>query len=253
MVPAEEALAQHIGHFPSESLLQHAQTKDQQKYWGHLAAFYLTVSHCWQARLKGNDPLIETVENQTVNQWYYDAIWSRVDVLQSFWKLIESGHQWIFEAVINAGHPYPFIGAPDLFHHIVETEVNNTFCICLKPYHTISNPARVEALKILRDTLATRTIRPQKYNQVKSLASQYFRNPWLLFSISILWEVTAFDNQELLDKLTDYCRAVDRNAEVKVIGLSRKRSSKNFEKFYSFTWHNGKIIPANKTGGTYSI
>jgi hypothetical protein len=188
-----------------------------------------------------------------MNQWYYDAIWSRVDLLQSLWKLIENGHQGIFEAVINAGHRYPFIGAPHLFYHLVEVQLNNTFCICLKPYHTISKPAQIEALKIIRDTLATRTIRPQKYNQVKSLASQYFRNPWLLFSISILWELTAFDNQQLLDKLTDYCRAVDRNAEVKLIGLSRKRSSKNFEKFYSFTWHNGKIIPANKTGGTYSI
>jgi hypothetical protein len=34
----EEAVAQYIGQFPSEYLLQRAQTKDQQEYWGHLAA-----------------------------------------------------------------------------------------------------------------------------------------------------------------------------------------------------------------------
>lgn len=69
----EEAVAQYIGHFPSESLLQRAQTKDQQDYWGYLAAFYLMVSLCWQARLRGNDPFIQAVENQTMNQWYYDG------------------------------------------------------------------------------------------------------------------------------------------------------------------------------------
>jgi hypothetical protein len=94
----EEAVAQYIGQFPSEYLLQRAQTKDQQEYWGHLAAFHLMVSQGWQARLKGNDPFIEAVEYQTMNQWYYDAIWSRVDLLQSLWKLIESGHPSIFES-----------------------------------------------------------------------------------------------------------------------------------------------------------
>ncbi len=76
----EEAVAQYIGQFPSEYLLQRAQTKDQQEYWGHLAAFYLIVSQCWQARIKGNDPFLEAVENQTMNQWHYDAIWARVDL-----------------------------------------------------------------------------------------------------------------------------------------------------------------------------
>ncbi len=253
MIPPEEALAQHIGHFPSESLLQHAQTKDQQYYWGHLACFYFMVSQCWQARLKGNDPLIEAVENQTMNQWYYDAIWSRVDLLQSLWKLIESEYQWIFEAVINAGHQYRFIGAPGLFYHIVETQANNAFRLCLKPYHNVSNPARLKACKIFRKAFTTGAMPPQNYNFIKSLASQYEYNFWLLFSLEVICDVAAPDNRELLEKLANLSKAAVREIEVNSAGLSRKRSSKNFAKFYSYTWHDGKIIPANKTGGTYSI
>lgn len=249
----EEAVAQYIGQFPSEFLLQRAQTKDQQDYWGHLAAFYLIVSQCWQAKLKGNDPLIELVENQTMNQWYYDAIWSRVDLLQSLWKLIESGHPSIFEAVINAGHNYPFIGATDLFCHIVETYANDTFRICLKPYHNISNPARIKAWKIVCKAAATGTISPQNCNFIKNFASQYEGNSWLLLSLAVICDVAAPGNREILEKLANLFEAAQQDMEVSVTGLSRKRSSKNFEKFYSFTWHHGKIIPANKTGGTYSL
>lgn len=249
----EEAVAQYIGQFPSEFLLQRAQTKDQQDYWGHLAAFYLIVSQCWQAKLKGNDPLIELVENQTMNQWYYDAIWSRVDLLQSLWKLIESGHPSIIEAVINAGHNYPFIGATDLFCHIVETYANDTFRICLKPYHNISNPARIKAWKIVCKAAATGTISPQNCNFIKNLAFQYNDNSWLLLSLAVICDVAAPGNREILEKLANLFEAAQQDMEVSVTGLSRKRSSKNFEKFYSFTWHHGKIIPANKTGGTYSL
>lgn len=249
----EEAVAQYIGQFPSEYLLQRAQTKDQQRYWGHLAAFYFSVSQCWQARLKGNDPFIQAVENQTMNKWLYDAIWSRVDLLQSLWKLIESGHPSIFEAVINAGHNYPFIGATDLFCHIVETYANDTFRICLKPYHNISNPARIKAWKIVRKAAATGTISPQNCNFIKNLASQYEGNSWLLLSLAVICDVAAPGNREILEKLANLFEAAQQDMEVSVTGLSRKRRSKNFEKFYSFTWHHGKIIPANKTGGTYSL
>ncbi len=250
---SEEFLALHIGHFPSESLLQHAQTKDQQDYWGHVACLYLIVSQCWQARLKGNDPIIEAVENQTMNKWYYDMIWSRVDLLQSLWKLIDTGHQLISEAVINAEYQYPFIGAPHLFYHMVETQADNAFLLCLKPYHNISNPARLKACKIFRKALSTGAMPPQNYNFIKSLASQYEHNFWLLFSLEVICNVPAPDNRELLEKLANLSKAAVREMEVNATGLSRKRSSKNFEKFYSYTWHNGNIIPANKTGGTYSI
>ena len=249
----EEAIAQYIGQFPSEYLLQRAQTKDQQEYWGHLAAFHLMVSQGWQERLKGNNPFIKAVDNQTMNQWYYDAIWSRVDLLQTLWKLIESGHPSIFKAVINAGHNYPFIGAPDLFCHIVETYANDTFRICLKPYHNISNPARLKAWKILRKAAATGTISPQNCNFIKSLASQYEGNSWGLLSLAVICDIAAPGNREILEKLANLFKAAQQDMEVSVTGLSRKRSSRNFEKFFSFTWHHGKIIPANKTGGTYSL
>jgi hypothetical protein len=249
----EEAVAQYIGQFPSEYLLQRAQTKDQQEYWGHLAAFHLMVSQCWQARLKGNDPFIEAIASQTMNQWYYDAIWSRVELLQSLWKLIESGYPSIFETVINAGHNYPFIGATDLFCHIVETHANDTFRICLKPYHNISNPARLKAWKILRKAAVTGTISPQNCNFIKNLASQYNGNSRLLLSLAVICDVAAPGNREILEKLANLFEAAQQDMEVSVTGLSRKRSSRNFEKFFSFTWHHGKIIPANKTGGTYSL
>ena len=249
----EEAVAQYIGQFPSESLLQLTQTKDQQDYWGHLAAFYLIVSQSWQARLKGNDPFIKAVEDKTMNKWYYDAIWSRVDLLQSLWQLIECGHPSIVKAVINAGHNYPFLDATYLFGHIVKTYANDTFRICLKEYHNVSNPARIKAWKIARKAAATGTISPQNCNFIKSLASQYNDNPWLLLSLAVIRDIAAPGNREILDKLANLLEAAQQDRKVSVTGLSRKRSSKNFEKFFSFNWEHGKIIRANKTGGTYSL
>lgn len=61
----EKCVAQKIGQFPNESLLQLAKTSEQEDYWANLAAFYLTVSHCWQARIEGKDPLIEFLDNRT--------------------------------------------------------------------------------------------------------------------------------------------------------------------------------------------
>ncbi|MBD2002752.1 hypothetical protein [Funiculus sociatus] len=64
----EPSIAKYLMYFSSKSLLKYAQTEDQKAYWGHLAAFYFVVSNCWQAKLQGNDPFIEAVENRTLNQ-----------------------------------------------------------------------------------------------------------------------------------------------------------------------------------------
>ncbi|MBD1944079.1 hypothetical protein H6F50_17215 [Coleofasciculus sp. FACHB-712] len=249
----EPSLAKYIGHLPRQSLLKYAQTEDQKAYWGHLAAFYFFVSHCWQAKLQGNDPFIEAVEDQTVNQWYYDAIWARANLLQNLWKLIESGHPWISKAFANQEYDCPFTSAPDLFCHIIEMQANYTFSRCLKPYHNVSTPERLKAWKILRKLVSTNELKAPQRKVLKSLTSQYHGNSWLLVSLAVICTVADSGNQELLQKLNDYCTAAVRDMEVTVTGLSRKRSSKNFEKFYSFTWHHGNIVPANKTGGTYSL
>jgi hypothetical protein len=249
----EKFVSQEIGHFPSESLLKLAKTQEQKDYWAHLALFYLTVSHCWQARMEGNDPLIEFLDNQTIKQWYYDTIWSKVDFLQSLWKLIESAEEHIVQSAINTGQKYPFFDAADLFCHIVETKANNAFSICLKPYHTVSNQAWVKAIKIFRDALASRSIHSQKNQFVKSLTSQYFENSTLVFCILTIFQLPLKQNEHICDNLVAFYKAVDREAELTAISLSKKRSSKNFEKFFSFTWHEGRIVLASKTGGVYNL
>lgn len=253
----EKDIAQYIGQFPSEELLKLAKTEDQQKFWGHLAALYLAASRCWIAKLEGKDPLLEAVENRVINKWYYDALWAKVNKLQSLWKLIDSGHELIFAAFIKA-YPdpkdrYPFIGAPDLFSHIVKTEANNTFAICLKPYHHVSNPHRIKAGKIVRQLISTGAIKPQQRNFLKSLASQYRHNRWLLVSLAIICEAAESGNRGILKKLEDYRAAAIQDMEVTLTGLSRTRSSRNFEKFYSFVWKDGQIFPAINTGGIYPI
>lgn len=249
----EPSIAKYIKHLPSTRLLEYAQTEDQKAYWDHLAAFYLVVSHCWQAKLQGKDPFIEAVENQTLNQWYYDAIWARVNLLQNLLKLIESGHPWISKAFASQGYNCPFTSAPDLFCHIIEIQANYTFSLCLKSYHNVSTPERLKAGKILRKLVSTNELKAPQHKVLKSLASQYHGNSWLLVSLAVICTVADSGNQELIQKLDDYCKAAVRDMEVAVTGLSRKRSSKNFEKFYSYTWHHGNIVPANKTGGTYSL
>jgi hypothetical protein len=105
----------------------------------------------------------------------------------------------------------------------------------------------------LRKAAATGTISPQNCNFIKSLASQYEGNSWGLLSLAVICDIAAPGNREILEKLANLFKAAQQDMEVSVTGLSRKRSSRNFEKFFSFTWHHGKIIPANKTGGTYSL
>jgi len=289
----EEFLADFIMQLPSESILQLELTEDQRDYWDHLAAFHYTVSRCWLAKYQGNDPFLEAVESGEINQWFSNAIWSRVNILQRLWKLIDSGHQCIFEAAVKEGKKHSFKNPLNLFCHIVETQANNTFNICLLPYHNVSNPARIKAWKIFQKALSGKAIPPQQYSFIKSLASQYPNNPWLLFSLKAICDAVIFGNRELFDqrraeeaereqvnrflcntqaatfpltplplltpsallvnKLNDYFVAAVRDMEVSATGLARKRSSKNFEKFYSFTWHHGKIIRANKAGGTYSL
>jgi hypothetical protein len=141
----EEFLADFIMQLPSESILQLELTEDQRDYWGHLAAFHYTVSRCWLAKYQGNDPFLEAVESGEINQWFYNAIWSRVNILQRLWKLIDSRHQCIFEAAVKEGQKHSFKNPLNLFCHIVETQANNTFNICLLPYHNVSNPARIKA------------------------------------------------------------------------------------------------------------
>ena len=87
----EADVADFIALLSSQALEQYAQTEDQKAYWVHQSsAFYFFVSRCWQAKLQGNDPFIEGVENQTLNQWYYGIrvrSHSEINPLLSLWVI----------------------------------------------------------------------------------------------------------------------------------------------------------------------
>ena len=252
----EENIAHCIRKFPSEELLKLAKTEDQQKYWKHLASFYLCVSQSWLDDLQGNDLLLEGVKDKTLNRWYYDAIMARVNLLQSLWKLINLGYLEIYAALVEQNYPYlDFVSAPKLFLDIVQTQANNTFNICVKPYHNVSNQTRVKAWNIFSNYCSTGKIKPQELNSLKSAVSQYAQaqNTRLLFCLKVIERAINSGNKELLYKLKIYEEALIEDMKLSATGLSRTRSSQNFEKFSSFTWHKGRIVPANKTGGTYSL
>lgn len=245
----EKNVAYDIRRFPSKNLLQCAQTEDQRKYWDNLATFYLWVSQCWLDDLEGKDILIERVKNKELDRWYYKALMTRVSLLQSLWKLINGGYQEIYAALVKQNYQHlDYLSIPMLFLKIVQTDADNTFKICLKPYHNVSNQARVKAWKVFSNYYSTGKIEPEELNVIKSAGSQYAQNSWLLFCVQAIVRATDSGNKKLLYKLKIFEEALIEDMKLSATGLSRKHSSPTFEKFYCFTWHQGRIVRANKTG-----
>jgi len=247
-------MARYMSQFPRESLLKYAKTEDQKEYWYHLKFLNTLTSIFWLDKLGIKDPLINI--SKVTNQFIDDVIWARVDTYQCLWKLLNAAEKVVEQSSLDSNCRKLFYHKiEELFAVFCEKQSENAFFLCLKPYHNVSNKKRIEVFKDIRKTFNNQHISPQQYNQIKSLSSQYYQNICLRLYLPLLYELSSEieDNQELLEKLSAFTKASDREAELAVIGLSRKRDSKNFKKFYSYTWSKGEIIRASKSGGVYNL
>jgi hypothetical protein len=254
----QKQLAYFIYYLPSEWVKQFADTPDRMTYWMHLRGFYMAVSICWQSKIlrDKNDLLLQLLDERVIDELHYESARLRANTFQALWDLIQAGEKFIREATLKLGCEYPFVSAHELFCYIIRTHIDNGFNVCRRPYYTVSKKdisdatkIRQELAQIINTTLESKNIikKPKIYlSRIKGLAARFPKNSWLDFSVGV-----CALKAELRDKLVAYFTAVKREDEKAAIALSRKRSSKTFEKPHSFTWQNGKMISASKHGGVY--
>ncbi len=254
----QKQLAYFIYYLPSEWVKQFADTPARMIYWMHLRGFYMAVSICWQAKIlrDKNDLLLQLLDERVIDELHYESARLRANTFQALWDLIQAGEEFIREATLKLGCEYPFVSAHELFCYIIRTHIDNGFNVCRRPYYTVSKKDISDATKIRQDlaqiintTLASKNIIKKTkidLSRIKELAARFQKNSWLEFSVGV-----CALKAELRDKLVAYFTAVKQEDEKAAIALSRKRSSKTFEKPHSFTWQNGKMISASKHGGVY--
>jgi hypothetical protein len=254
----EKKIACFIYYLPSKWVIQFADTPARMRYWMHLRGFYRAVSICWQAKLLGdkNDLLLQLLDERLIDELHYESARLRADTFQALWYLIQAGEEFIREATLKLGCEYPFVSAHELFCYIIRTHIDNGFNVCRRPYYTVSKKdisdatkIRQELAEIINTTLESKNIikKPKIHlRRIKGLAARFPKNSWLDFSVGV-----CALKAELRDELVAYFKAVKQEDEKATIALSRKRSSKTFEKPHSFIWQNGKMISASKHGGVY--
>ncbi len=244
---------------PDIRLLEQAETQDQQDYWHQLRAFHSIVSLCWRAKLLNastelaslNDPLYGLLEAKAIDKIKYESAWRRADRLQALYKVLEIGEKYVAETALDLGFDYPFT-LSSLFGSIINIDANNLFKVCLEPYKHISAQNILTAAQITLTLSRLQLLKPQEIRQVKHLSSQLQNN--YRHGVAILsCALKADQDPQLRQLLVKYLDAIGQEATVTKSAVSRTRDSKTFKRVRSFTWSKGKVVHANRYGGTYKL
>jgi hypothetical protein len=255
----EEMAAASLFDLPDIKLLDQAETQDQQDYWHQLRAFYSIVSYCWLAKLLNastgleslDDPLYVLLEAKKIDKIKYESAWRRADRLQALYRVLEIGEKYVAETYLDLGAHYPFT-LFSLFYSIVKIDADNLFKNCLEPYKHISAQDLLTAAKLTLTLSPLQPLKPQEIRQSKRLSSQLQKN--YCHDVAILSCASKADQDpQLRQLLVNYCDAIRQEAAVTKSAVSRTRDSKTFKRFRSFTWLKGKVVYANRYGGTYKL
>ena len=255
----EEMAAAFLFDLPDVRLLEQAETQEQKDYWHQLRAFYSIVSYCWffkllkaSGELKSLDgPLYVLIEAKAVDNIKYESAWRRADRLQALYKVLEVGEKYVAETYSFEGCHYPFT-LFSLFCLIIKTDADNLFKTCLEPYKHISAQNLLTAAKIALTLSRFQPLKPQEIRQLKHLGRQLQNNH--LHEIAIMSCASKADQDlQLQQLLFEYIDAIGQEAAVTKSAVSRTRDSKTFKRFRSFTWLKGKVVYADRYGGTYKL
>lgn len=223
-------------------------TEDQNKLFNQTILYYKNLASVWFA-IEFNEPLPwENNPNWGGNKSYNEGLELHVKEIRHLWKLMQYAEPLLTKEIERklpefSEHPYINI----LFYEIYRTQAFNEFAICLQPYIKLSNNEIIEDLKMFPEILENRGALPKlkphqgrKTQVCEDLKKP--KNPYLKFVyLACYKEAKAGDKtmQKLLDQWTNL-----QKDKCSYIGSlrRRRRSSKNFNRYYCECWKNGKRI-----------
>lgn len=270
-----EKIEQFIASLPSHDLLERCQTEEQRHEWHNYKTNQLLLAEAWKAEfiLGQGDPIHDALAKQEISKHRHDMLQEKVLLYKSQWDLIkaadryvEQWHNTIYELLSKVAKKllprrsnqssddgvvkYPFDSAFDLFAEILREEVDGSFSWCLEPYYEVPVKKWREATTWLRKNSFEKVQADGTYPKLKPPEVTKLKNKLVWDKLGFSWlgvtllvcQFVALRDRTLAEKLIAYNRQL---AEFTKVGVSASR------KVGGFAWKKGKIMPADKTGGTY--
>lgn len=240
---SEKKIARCLAQLPSEHLLALAKTEEQICLWLDHHNFQKCVSLCWKARHTGkDDPLSTGLHSGDVDPDLYDRCWLLVDYYEQLWGLIQLAAPLIWAEFERLRLEYPFKSAFELFNWLVEESTNETFKVCLKPYHEVSARKYEQAYRLTSKACKTGTLNPIEQKQVRSLLNQHQPSVLMYIALAVCHSKATKRRPALKSKLEMFYAALGKLCD-KEATISSKANS--------FAWNHGEIVKARR-GGTYA-
>lgn len=240
----EKKIAKLLAQLPTEDLLTLAETIDQVRHWMDNRFFRVLISQCWSARHEGrNDPLYPMLKSGEISRDVYNRVWLTVDFYQRLWELTQISFHHVRPALTQLGlSKEKASSAYELFAGAIRESANNTFSICLKPYHEVSTTKSVKHHKLLKK-VSERDATPIEQKLLQSFRNQGKPQHILISLILAICKRKATSREKVLKaKLDDCFTALDRLADSEMT-VCRNGGS--------FAWNKGELI-GGKIGGSYA-
>lgn len=223
-------------------------TKDQKDLRDRTIRYYEHLASVWFA-IEFNKPLPwENNQNWLENKSYNEGLELHVKEMRYLWELMQYAEPLLMKEMKMrlpefSEHPYINI----LFYEIYRTQAFNEFKVCLQPYIKISNNEVIEDLKMFSKILENKeklpNLKPHQHREIKVYEDlKKPKNHYLRFVyLACYKEAKAGDKtmQKLLDQWTNIQK--DKYSYIGSL-RRRRRSSKNFNRYYCECWNNGKRI-----------
>jgi hypothetical protein len=241
-VALKKKIAVALALLPPEDLLKWVKTTQQLKCWQGERLFHTYVSQCWSALHQGKaDPLQPLLSSSAIDKNTHTTIWLTTYVFEDLWELIQISFHHIQPTLTELGCGEILDSPYKLFIFAAYEISEETFSVCLKPYHEVSAGKYIKQHKLL-NKFEKGELKPQEQKTLESQVRQDFQLTAIWFVVAVC-KTKATSREKLLKaKLDDFLNAVDRLAAHEVTQT---------RKVGSFAWKNGEKVKASKYGGTY--
>lgn len=131
----KEKIAKFISELPNSSFVEDFTHLDQIYHWMEWKDTCIWISKCFMAghRSSVDNPLLRSLEEGEIDQYYHDSCWLSVDLYENLWKLIHLKDRRIKAAFNKLGWGWSFESPRELLEEIIATEINGEFSNILKP------------------------------------------------------------------------------------------------------------------------
>lgn len=130
----KEKIAKFISELPNASFLQDLIQLDQIYHWLQWKNECIWIAKCFLAghRSSVDNPLLRSLEEGEIDQYYHDSCWLSVDLYENLWKLINLKNRRIKAAFNKLGWERSFESPRQLLEEIIASEINGEFSNILK-------------------------------------------------------------------------------------------------------------------------